>query len=328
MIFLDYSSSAHILLSALILDALIGDPAWIYTRISHPVAWIGKMISWSEQHFNRETRSNFQRRLLGALTIIVICVITSGVSSMIVVISQAIPVGWLVLSLVVSIFLAQRSLYEHVAAVADTLTQSLDAGRIAVARIVGRNTQTLDQAGVARAAIESCAESFSDGIVAPIFWYVVGGLPGLVIYKTVNTADSMIGYRTQRYHAFGWIAARLDDVMNIIPSRVASILLGLATFLIYKGIHRKAAWAVTWYESNHHPSPNAGWPEATIAGALNRALAGPRHYGTDTIEYPWLNAQASPIATIQDIRLALRLVVRAIGILWFCIIGYGMLTLL
>ena len=153
---------------------------------------------------------------------------------------------------------------------------------------------------------------------------MIGGLPGLVIYKTVNTADSIIGYRTPRYQAFGLIAARLDDIMNIIPSRIASILLGLATFLIYKDIHRKAAWSVTWYESRHHPSPNAGWPESTIAGALNRALAGPRHDGSHTTEYPWINAQASPIATIKDIRLALRLMVRATGILWFCIIGYGM----
>ncbi len=205
-----------------------------------------------------------------------------------------------------AVLLAQRSLADHVGAVAGALRVSLAEGRGAVARIVGRDPETLDQAGVARAAIESAAENFSDGVVAPVFWFLVGGLPGIAVYKAVNTADSMIGHSSERYREFGWAAARLDDVLNWIPARLAGGLI----CLVGGG---RAAMRVMLRDAGLHKSPSAGWPEAATAASLEIALAGPRIYGGEVTDDPYLNAEGRREAGPADIEAAVRLIWRAWG---------------
>jgi adenosylcobinamide-phosphate synthase len=208
------------------------------------------------------------------------------------------------------VFLAQRSLYDHVARVRDAFAVGgLAAARAAVSMIVGRDPDSLDEAGVCRAAIESCAENFSDGVVAPAFWFALLGLPGLIAYKTVNTADSMIGHRTPRHEAFGWAAARFDDVLNVCPARLAGVLVALAGPV--SGGHPLQALTTMWRDARKYRSPNAGWPESAMAAALALALAGPRRYGTRRVDDPFLNPEGRPTATPGDITRALRVFVAA-----------------
>jgi adenosylcobinamide-phosphate synthase len=217
------------------------------------------------------------------------------------------PFGAVIETLVVAVFLAQKSLLDHVRRVAQALgTGGADAGRKAVAMIVGRDTSVLDGAGVSRAAIESAAENFSDGLVAPVFWYALLGLPGLLVFKVVNTADSMIGHRSPRYEAFGWAAARLDDLMNLIPARLSALLIAAAAALAGGAAGHAAAAA--WHDARFHRSPNAGWPEAAAAGALGLALGGPRRYGNLIVEGAWLNGQGRSEAGPDDIFAAIRLI--------------------
>jgi len=208
-----------------------------------------------------------------------------------------------------------------VKAVADGLRDGgLAGGRAAVSMIVGRDPDSLDGPGVARAAIESCAENFSDGVVAPVFWYVVLGLPGIMVYKTVNTLDSMIGHRSERYRAFGWASARFDDLLNLVPARLAGVLIAAAA-LATRGARPGAALRTMLRAAGKHRSPNAGWPEAAMAGALGLALAGPRRYGTEVVRDPWIGdgrAQAGE----ADIRAALRVMVTA------CAMGAGCVVVL
>jgi adenosylcobinamide-phosphate synthase len=227
---------------------------------------------------------------------------------------QAGPVGWLVEAVLATSLLAQRSLAEHVRAVDVGLTKSLAEGRQAVAQIVGRDPESLDAAGVARAAIESLAENFSDGVVAPAFWLAVGGLPGIVLYKTINTADSMIGHRTPRHEAFGWASARLDDLVNLPASRLAALIL-IATRLEEPAAWKAAMRAVR-RDARRHRSPNAGWPEAAMAGALGLCLAGPRHYGGQRVEDAWMGEEGRAEATAADIGAALTLFHRGCWLLW------------
>ncbi len=224
------------------------------------------------------------------------------------------PLGILLAAIIASTLLAQRSLHDHVAQVATALDQhGLDAGRAAVSHIVGRDPQSLDEAGVARAAIESLAENFSDGVVAPAFWLAVAGLAGGAAYKAINTADSMIGHRTPRYAAFGFAAARLDDLVNLPASRLAALLLVAAAAMT----SRKAAaeaWRAVVRDAAHHRSPNAGYPEAAMAGALGLSLAGPRVYGgTEVADALMGNGRRD--ATAADIRAALALYRRADALL-------------
>jgi len=225
-----------------------------------------------------------------------------------------------------SSLIAQRSLHEHVLAVAEALeSEGLSAGRRAVAMIVGRNPETLDEAGVCRAAIESLAENFSDGIVAPVFWLAVAGLPGAAAYKAVNTADSMIGHRTPRHAAFGWAAARLDDLVNLPASRLSALLLVAAAALM-RGADAKAAVASVCRDAHRHRSPNAGWPEAAMAGALGLRLAGPRVYGTTRVDDAFMgNGRAE--ATAADIRRALALFRRAALLQWLVLVALAALVL-
>jgi adenosylcobinamide-phosphate synthase len=225
-----------------------------------------------------------------------------------------IPLGLIAVAILASTFLAQRSLFMHVASVADALDEGgVDAGRMAVAQIVGRDTTELDEAGIARAAIESLAENFSDGVVAPTFWMVIAGLPGAAVYKAINTADSMIGHRTKRHLDFGRTAARTDDLLNFPASRLSALLLAGAAYLT-KGASGAAAWRATWRDGSKHASPNAGYPEAAMAGALGLALGGPRSYDGAGVDGAWLG-DGRREANAADIRAALDLYARADGFL-------------
>ncbi len=296
--------------AALLCEALCGYPQALYRAIGHPVTWIGALIRRLDALLNREGDSFTVRKLAGCLALVLLLAITGGVALGL----QEALTGWagfIVLAVLAASLPAQRSLHEHVADVAQGLeTQGLEGGRRAVSMIVGRNTAVLDEAGVARAAIESLAENFSDGVVAPLFWMAVGGLPGGVLYKAANTADSMIGHRTKRHEAFGWAAARFDDLINLPASRLTALFLLIAAGLSPGLSAREAARAV-WRDASGHRSPNAGWPEAAMAGALGLRLAGPRVYGTELTQDAFMGSGRAE-ATAADIRNALRLYRRAL----------------
>jgi adenosylcobinamide-phosphate synthase len=262
-----------ILALAMILDAVIGEPRGLWERVPHPAVLMGHAVGWIDETLN----TGPQKRL-------------KGIAAMLVLGAAALALGWGlhwlgwgVELLVVAIFLAQRSLVDHVQAVGDALRISLGDARLAVARIVGRDTAAMDQSAIARGAIESAAENLSDGVIAPAFWYLIGGLPGLLLYKVTNTADSMIGYRTARHEEFGWAAARFDDLLNLIPARLTALLIALP-----HGLMRR--WPEIVAEARRHRSPNAGWPEAAMARVLGIALSGPRSYEGEMRDYPYVNA--------------------------------------
>ncbi len=268
------------------------------------MVWIGALISWLEARFNRAEWPATTRRIMGVAAIGVLVLATAGPAWLAQSAARGVA-GLALLAVLASTLPAQRSLWDHVAAVASGLrTEGLAGGRRAVAMIVGRNPETLDEAGVVRAAIESLAENFSDGVVAPALWCAALGLPGIVLYKAVNTADSMIGHRTPRHEAFGWAAARLDDAINLPASRLSALLL-IAAAALHGADARGAARAV-WRDAGSHRSPNAGWPEAAMAGALGLRLAGPRIYGDVRVDDGWMgNGRAE--ANEADLRRALRL---------------------
>jgi adenosylcobinamide-phosphate synthase len=291
-----------LLLAALVLDALIGDPPWLYGHIPHPVALLGQMIAALERRLNRSWRSDRGGRALGVVTVVLVVGLAAGLGAL----AAEAPFTWFVTPVVVAVLVAQRSLWDHVAAVMAALEQSgLDAGRAAVSRIVGRDPRSLDEAGIARAAIESLAENFSDGVVAPVLWFVLLGLPGICAYKAINTLDSMIGHRSERYRAFGWAAARLDDLVNLLPARIAAALLIIASAILPRMSSGKAM-RVVLRDARHHRSPNAGWPEAATAGALDLSLAGPRRYGGEVVADTWMG-DGRKDARLTDVRRALRL---------------------
>lgn len=265
-------STALLLIPALLLDAAFGEPDWLWSRLPHPAVALGRLVGWLDRRLNSAPAQRAKGMLALALLV--------GV---------ALATGWLLAQLsplvellAAAILLAQRSLTEHVAAVATGLRRSLEDGRAAVARIVSRDCRAMDEPQVARAAIESAAENLSDGVVAPAFWFLVGGLPGMLAYKAVNTADSMIGYRNPRYAAFGWAAARLDDLLNLIPARLTGLMIALLA-------GQMPRWGEIAADARRHRSPNAGWPEAAAARALDVALAGPRSYDGALQPFPFVN---------------------------------------
>jgi adenosylcobinamide-phosphate synthase len=294
---------------ALFIEALVGYSDALVARIGHPVTWIGALISRAEQVWNEGHLSPARARLRGILALAtVLLVVVSIVLLIDVAIDLTLPlvVALILKAALASTLLAGRSLDEHVSDVAVALEErGLAAGRQAVARIVGRDPASLDEAGVARAAIESLAENFSDGVVAPVFWLIVGGLPGCAAYKAANTADSMIGHKSERFFAFGWAAARFDDLINLPASRLAAIWITLAARVTQGADWRSAAHSAL-SDAPRHRSPNAGWPEAAMAGALGLALAGPRSYGGKTIDDAWMGSGRRD-ATAADIHRALRL---------------------
>ncbi|HEY2133673.1 MAG TPA: adenosylcobinamide-phosphate synthase CbiB [Acetobacteraceae bacterium] len=297
-----------ILCAALPLEVLLGYPDAAFRAIRHPVMWIGALIAALDRVANRESLSTTQRRATGVAALTVLITVPVALAALAQYTLLALlprPLALILLAIAASTLLAQRSLWRHVMAVADGLRDGgLSGGRAAVSHIVGRNPETLDEAGVVRAAIESLAENFSDGVVAPAFWCALLGLPGIVLYKAVNTADSMIGHRTPRHEAFGWAAARLDDALNLPASRLSALWLVLAATL-----HRadaQAAIRAIRHDAARHRSPNAGWPEAAMAGALGLRLAGPRIYGATRIDDAWMG-DGRPEATPPDLRRALSL---------------------
>ena len=294
---------------ALIVDAILGEPDWLWRRVPHPAVLFGRVIDWLEGLLNEGA----SRRAKGVVAVLVLLVMVWLPAR---VLSWEIFLGVFEV-LGAAVLIAQRSLADHVSAVADALRVSLAEGRGAVARIVGRDPETLDQAGVARAAIESAAENFSDGAVAPAFWFLIGGLPGIAIYKAVNTADSMTGHRSERFAEFGWAVARLDDAMNWIPARLA----GLLICLVGGG---RAAMKVMLRDAALHKSPNAGWPEAAIAASLEIALAGPRVYGGVLTDDPYMNAGGRKAAVLADIEDAVRVIWRA----WWVVLAVAVLAVL
>lgn len=295
-----------LLIVALGVDAAIGYPDALYRLIRHPVVWFGSLIASLERRLNRPAWRNWQRRLAGLAALLILLVVVGGGSIAISQFLRSFAYGWLLEALLAASLLAQRSLHGHVAAVAKSLEQDgLEGGRSAVAMIVGRDPNSLDEHGVSRAAIESLAENFSDGVVAPAFWLTIGGLPGIALYKAINTADSMIGHKSDRYRAFGWATARLDDLVNLPASRLAALLLTLAAWFMAEASPRDA-FASIEQDAGKHRSPNAGWPEAAMAGALGLKLAGPRRYGESWVEDHWMGSGRAE-ADAADIHRALKL---------------------
>nr|WP_302478185.1 adenosylcobinamide-phosphate synthase CbiB [Ruegeria arenilitoris] len=263
------------LVCAMCLDAALGEPEWLWSRVKHPAVMMGNLIGWLDQHLNQGSR----RRLKGvAVVVLLVC----GALILGRLLALLGPVAEIIIC---AILLAQKSLVTHVRDVADGLRASLTEGRAKVAMIVSRDTRNMTEAQVARSAIESAAENLSDGVIAPALWFLVAGLPGLLIYKAVNTADSMIGYRTEKYRDFGWAAARLDDVLNLIPARLTCMMIVALT-----GQWKR--WPDMVADARRHISPNAGWPEAAMARALNVALAGPRSYDGQIRDLAWVNGNA------------------------------------
>jgi adenosylcobinamide-phosphate synthase len=305
-----YDNALWLLLAALFIDAIIGDPDWLWRRLPHPVVWIGKIISFFDRSLNSPDAAPGQRKRNGIVTLLSL-VAVAAISGLIVhALAARIPGGEALIVFVAAILIAQNSLYWHVAAVRDGLqANGLEGGRNAVAMIVGRDPEQLDEAGVSRAAIESCAENFADGVVAPVFWFALFGLPGLLVYKAVNTADSMIGHKNEKYVDFGWASARFDDLINLPASRLAGIFIALSAPLARGSVGK--SFACIFRDAGKHRSPNAGWPEAAMAGALDIALAGPRAYPGYTVEDPYLNETGRNNASADDISRALRLMVGA-----------------
>ncbi|KLN62615.1 cobalamin biosynthesis protein CobD [Kiloniella spongiae] len=299
-----------ILITAIFIDIVIGDPAWLYRYVPHPVVIIGKAIEVSERRMNNPKNNRMTGILLGALLSIGIIALAVAVG---LILSRAlgqVSHGWIVESILASSLIAYRGLGTAVHNVATALAQSLEEGRKAISHLVGRDPESLDEASICRAAIESMAENFSDGVVAPVFWFALFGLPGLCAYKAINTLDSMIGHKNERYEAFGKFAARLDDLVNLIPARLAGLLYVLAGLLISRASAARA-FKVMLRDAGQHRSPNAGWQEAAVAGALGFALAGPRKYPGYVVDDPWMGDGGRSDLAAPDIKLALKLYIGA-----------------
>ena len=309
-----FAWSLAVLAAALAIDRALGDPPWLWRRAPHPVVLIGRAIGALEARMNAERLPFATRRRRGIVTLLALALAGAGFGWLIGSGLAALPFGFIVEVLLVAVLLAQKSLVHHVSAVAHALDKDgLAGGRAEVAKIVGRDVSALDQAGIARAAIESAAENFADGVVAPAFWCALLGLPGLIVFKIVSTADSMIGHRSPRYAAFGWAAAQSDDVLNFVPARLSALLIAGAAGLA--GRTAREATATALRDAHLHKSPNAGWPEAAMAGALGLALGGPRRYGRESVDGAWLNAPGRRDARADNIRAAVRLIDGAWGLL-------------
>lgn len=270
---------------ALLIERRFGYPSELIATIGHPVIWFGRIIDYLEKATNRPERTADQRKLAGIVSLALLLGITLLITVLVQLAIRAVPGGFLFEMVLATPFLAQKELGRAVRAVAEALRLSLDAGREAVSHIVGRDPQALDEAGVSRAAIETLAESTSDGVIAPLFWLILLGLPGIALYKAINTADSMIGHLNERYRDYGWAAARLDDLVNWVPARLTAILVVIACFFTPHASPSQA-WATARRDAGKHASPNSGWPEAAFAGALGYSLGGPRSYDGEVVDLP------------------------------------------
>ncbi len=308
------SANALMLAFALVLDAIFGEPDWLWKRVPHPIVMIGRLIGWLDRTLNHDDDRPQKRRVAGLVSLLALLCIVSAPILLLLAVLNAIwpPLALLVGVILGAVFLAQRSLYEHVEAVRQPLADGdLPGARNALSMIVGRDTAELDEAGVARAGIESLAENHSDGVIAPAFWFLIGGPIGIVLYKTINTADSMIAYRSERHLHFGWAAAKLDDAVNWVPARLSVGLIALGVFaarlLRYRASLSVPSFAMVRRDAPTHASPNAGWPEASYAGALGIALGGPRTYRTGIVDAPYINDRGRKMLAADDMRVGLLL---------------------
>lgn len=303
---------------ALLIERVVGYPGWLYRAVGHPVTWMGALIRWLESRLN----SGSGRKLKGVLALLLLSLMVLAIGLLLVAATRRLPFGWLLEATFAATLLAQKELGRAVKEVADGLSLSLESGRRAVSHIVGRDPEALDEPGVARAAIESLAESTSDGVVAPLFWLFVGGLPGILLYKAVNTADSMIGHRNEMYLEFGWASARFDDVLNWIPARLTALLLAGASFRT-RGADPEQAWSTALRDARKHDSPNAGWPEASLAGALGFQLGGPRFYDGRKHELPTFGVGRAELAA-SDVLKSLELYWTALNLLLAVAVAVGL----
>jgi adenosylcobinamide-phosphate synthase len=309
-----------VILAAMALDALVGDPPWLYRVVPHPVAAIGRLIGALDARWNDAALGDEIRRRRGVKLAVAVA---AGALALAWIVGYALGQltwGWLLEALLASALLSFRGLYDHVRRVAVALDDGLGPAQTAVGHIVGRDPASLDEHGVARAAIESAAENFADGTVAPVVWYLLLGLPGLVAYKAINTMDSMIGYRSPRHEAFGAAAAKLDDAVNFGTSRLAGLVFVIAAAAV-PGADAAGAWRAMRRDAPKHRSPNAGWPEAAVAGALGLAIAGPRRYGQRTVDDHWMG-DGRRQAGAADVRRALALYLAA-GALLALAVAFG-----
>lgn len=311
------------LFMALAVDAMFGEMGPLFRLLPHPVVLLGRLVAALDRRLNKQSLPEGERKGRGVVLVALMVTLALGIGGAIAFAARAVPHLWPLEVFAAATLVAQRSLFNHVDDVARALQHNgLEAGRYAVSRIVGRDPQSLDEHGVARAAIESLAENFADAVVAPVFWYAVLGLPGLLLYKAVNTLDSMVGYRNDKYRAFGWASARLDDVLNLVPARLAGLIIALSALFSARGNPLRALTTMV-RDARHHKSPNSGWPEAAMAGALGLALGGPRKYPGLVVDEKWLGAGRAR-ATVADIDRALHLFSAAclvdaglvVGLLW------------
>jgi adenosylcobinamide-phosphate synthase len=301
--------ASPVALAALALDAAIGWPDALYRRVGHPVGGFARLIDFCETNWNRPTWSDVARRTSGVVTVMLLTVCVGGPAWIVqhVLVTSLAPWGWIAVAVLSWPALAQRSLFDHLRPVATALEAGdLAEARRSVGRIVGRDAEVLDEAGVSRAAIESLAESFCDGVAAPLFWLLFLGLPGVWVYKAINTADSMIGHREERWRMFGWAAARADDLLNLLPARLSGVALCVAG---------GGGWRTLWRDAGKHASPNAGWPEAAMAGALGVRLAGPITYDGVVHDKDWIGDGVGT-ADSRAVRQALTIYIRSCLILW------------
>ncbi len=290
---------------AMLIDRFVPYPDWLTRAIGHPVIWQGALIAFLEKRLNRPDAPPAERRDAGVVMLALLIAASLSVSAVIGLLLQSIPYAFVAEAVLASTLLAHNELAKSVARVAEETGQSLERGREAVSHIVGRDTDGLDEAEISRAAIESLAENSSDGVIAPLFWFALLGLPGIIVYKAINTADSMVGHKTLRFVDFGWASAKLDDVVNWLPARLTAILYALAArFDADKAVQR--AWESAKRDAPKHASPNAGWPEAALAGALGFGLGGPRNYGGKTLDLPKMGDGRRDLGAL-DIYRALRL---------------------
>jgi adenosylcobinamide-phosphate synthase len=297
---------AALALLAMLIELVVGYPQRLVDAIGHPVTWMGASIRTLDRSLNHDSAALDRRRAAGIVAVLCLLVMVGAIAFVIGHELLRLPYGILAVAVLASTLIAQKSLHRHVAEVAIALESGdIGAARTAVSRIVGRDTGTLDEAGVARAAIESLAENFSDAVVAPVLWLLIAALPGIALYKAINTADSMIGHLTPRYQAFGWAAARLDDLVNLPASRLSALLI-VAAAALRNDASAKEAWRTVWRDASHHRSPNSGYPEAAMAGALGLSLAGPRVYAGVPLDDA-LMGNGRREAKASDIRRALAL---------------------
>jgi adenosylcobinamide-phosphate synthase len=298
---------------ALVIEYFFGYPQILQRAIGHPVEWIGKLIAYLDEGLNDPHSEASDQRNHGFFAVAALCISVGVPALLIEKMLLSFDYGWMINTVLATSLMAQKSLRDHVTAVARTLPQSVIAARKEVAKIVGRDPSTLDESGIAKAALESLAENTADGITAPIFWFAIAGLPGIVIYKAINTADSMIGHKSEKYLHFGWAAAKLDDLVNLPASRLTGLLFAGAAWISSK-TQAQAALGAMWRDASKHQSPNAGWPEAAMAGALNLKFGGPRNYGGEIIQLAYMGDGRAQM-TASDINNGLELYDRALLIL-------------